>query len=337
MKTLLGGIVAALLLLNSTAFASHPAPGVQVIVKNGGTTVFRGVTDGSGKFYTPPLAPGTYLFDVRGPKVLAPNRYFLALAGARPLGETMTNAAGDLAMQAEVRQGKSVRGQVRAFRVLRNPLPVDPALASASSASGTGFQNAPVPTGPSGYAAPSAQWAATNSSAAMSNAARVQPTPRPLTTSTTAARVQSTSRPVATSTAVARVQPTPRPLTTSTTAARVQSNSRPVATSPAVARVQPTPRVATARSATRTAAVPPAARPPVTRQMSTTAAVPAKPSVASSAVPLPLIIGGKRYIWMPTTAGSTVGRWVLDKRQPSVGTGAPVKRPIPTPTPSRSR
>ena len=272
MKTILGGLVGAvLLLLSPTAFASNPAPGVQVIVKNGSSTVFRGVTDGSGKFYTPPLAAGTYLFDVRGPKALAPNRYFLALSGARPLGEAMTNTAGDLAMQAEVRDGKSVRGQVRAFRVLRNPLPMDPAMASTSSASGVGFQNAPVPSGPSGYYAPSSQIATT----------------RPVMTAPPAS-MQTAARP----------------------AAAAQTTARPV----------------------------------TTNQMPVNTSAPAAPSAARPATPLPLMIGGKRFIWVATTPGSTAGRWVLDKRQPSASQpsasqATPVKRPSPTasPTPSSRR
>src|SRR5687768_10436105 len=99
----MGGIVSAtFLLLCSSSFASNTAPNVQVVVKKGFSTVFKGITDGTGKFSTPALEPGPYRFELRAPKTVTPARYFLSLAGARPIGQTMTNPGGDLVMEAEV-------------------------------------------------------------------------------------------------------------------------------------------------------------------------------------------------------------------------------------------
>jgi hypothetical protein len=83
-KTAVSAIISASLALASAAFAANPAPSVQILAKSGKTTVFQAITDGEGKFYTPPLEPGIYLFEVRGPKIIGTTRYFLSLAGARP-------------------------------------------------------------------------------------------------------------------------------------------------------------------------------------------------------------------------------------------------------------
>ena len=152
----LPAIASAFLLLASAAFAASPAPNVQILAKSGKVTVYQAITDGEGKFATPPLEPGIYLFEVRGPKIIGATRYFLSLAGARPAGETLTDAAGNIAMQAEVRRPTSVRGQVRATRVLRLP----PPDAMASQANGDVSPLNPVTASSTAYRPPSSQSAA---------------------------------------------------------------------------------------------------------------------------------------------------------------------------------
>ena len=240
MKTLLAAILSiAFFVSASPASASNPAPGVQILVKQGRTTVFTGFTDGAGKFYTGPLEPGIYLFEVRGPKVVGPTRYFLALAGARPAGETLTNADGDLAMQAAVRRPRSVTGQVRAMRTMRLPAPGAPADPMASQSSGAVSPMNPVTAGATAYRAPSSQNAAIIAPASVSSRTAVTPVTR--TTSPTAIEPQRAGA--------------------------------------------------------------------------------ANGSTASSSVPQPLMLGGKRYVWVPSSSGSSVGRWVLDQRQPTSRTG----------------
>jgi hypothetical protein len=172
-KTALSAIVSAFVLVASAAFAASPAPNVQILAKSGKVTIFQAITDGEGKFSTPPLEPGIYLFEVRGPKIIGATRYFLSLAGARPAGETLTDAAGNLAMQAEVRRPTSVRGQVRATRVLRLP----PPDAMASQASGDVSSLNPVTAGSTGYRSPSSQSATFNSAPTAARATAVTQAP----------------------------------------------------------------------------------------------------------------------------------------------------------------
>lgn len=228
-KILLSAILSVVFLVSaSPSYASNPAPGVQILVKQGRTTVFAGTTDGTGKFYTAPLEPGIYLFEVRGPKAVGPTRYFLALAGARPAGETLTNADGDLAMPAEVTRPRGVTGQVRARRTLRLPPVGAPGEGTASQSSGVVSPIDPVIAGSTAYRAPSSQRAAIIAPAPASNRATLAPA--------------------------------------ATAPQRLDAGNI---------------------------------------------------SMASSPVPRPLMIGGKRYIWVPTTSGSNLGRWVLDRRQPA--------------------
>jgi len=109
------------------AFAANPAPNVAVIVTNSqGTAVFEGITDGTGRFVTPPLAPDLYTIELRSLKTAAPARYFLALSGARPVGQAMGNLMA-LKMQAQVTSTKPVTGEVRALRVVLVPASPTPA------------------------------------------------------------------------------------------------------------------------------------------------------------------------------------------------------------------
>lgn len=246
-KTLQCGIVSAALLFGaSSAFAGNPAPNVQILVKKGGLTAFKGLTDGEGKFNTAALEPGIYQFEVRGPKIVGPARYFLALAGARPVGETMTNADGDLAMQAEVKRLTSVRGQVRATRVLRLPAPTPPESVATSApvaaVPGRGFASgmSRATSGPTAYRAPG------------------------------------------------------------------QAATAPRANLPGTSQVP--------AAAPRTA---------IPNGRAAASASPAIISIGSSPIMKPRIIEGKRYLWVPTTSGSRLGRWVLDPRQPRVNEAAP--------------
>ncbi len=122
-KTILRCVcLAAFVSAGATAFASSAAPGVEVVVKAGRASVFQGLTDASGRFVTAPLEPGIYTFEVRIPKnVVTPARYFLALSGAKPMGEALMKPGVPLLMQAQVRRLTSVRGQVTARRVIIVP------------------------------------------------------------------------------------------------------------------------------------------------------------------------------------------------------------------------
>jgi hypothetical protein len=154
---------------------------VQILVKKGSATAFQGITDGAGKFFTPPLEPGIYQFEVRAPRIVGATRYFLALAGARPLGGALTNAFGELAMQAEVRKPVSVRGQVRAFRVMRPPASADTETTNGSSTSVPSpwsASNIPAPVMVNRSAAPFSGNATSARSAAPPNANAVAPAPR---------------------------------------------------------------------------------------------------------------------------------------------------------------
>lgn len=115
---------------------------MQVAVKSGRATVFEGITDATGRFVTPPLEPGVYSFEVRIPKgFVSSARYFLALSGAKPLGEAMTGPRVPLMMSAEVRRPTSVRGQVTGRRGA-----IAPATTTAQTAGATPTSGATAPT-----------------------------------------------------------------------------------------------------------------------------------------------------------------------------------------------
>ena len=134
-------VCAALLLPASRASAANGVPGLEVVASNGSAKVFQGLTDGSGRFSTGPLPPGMYKFEVRVPKTfITPARYFLALSGARPLGEPMMSRGVAVAMDAQVRRVGEVRGQVTA-----RPVMIVPAANSAPAATTTVPRTAPSP------------------------------------------------------------------------------------------------------------------------------------------------------------------------------------------------
>ncbi len=113
-------------------------------------TVFRGVTDGNGRFETTPLEPGVYFIQLRIPKTIAvPTRYTLALSGARPLGDALTGPGVALGMNAEVRRLGPVRGFVNGRRVAVAPTPAAPMPAPALLSPGAyrplSANRAPVP------------------------------------------------------------------------------------------------------------------------------------------------------------------------------------------------
>lgn len=246
-------VSAAILFLTSVVYAGHPAPGVQIIVNQGGATVFQAITDATGHFSTTTLAPGEYQFEVRGPKVVPPVRYFLVLGGARPVGQPITNAAGDLGMQAQVRRAGSIRGQVSSSRII--VLPGAPPLANAT---------------------PSV--AATSSS------------PRDLHQPTlTVAAGQRPSAPLA-----GASTPSVAPSTTLTRAVPVNRAGVAVANGS-----NPSLPATAAGSSTRTSTS--LQRPPQNA-----------PVASAPAVPPYKIIAGKRYVWVPSAPGSSVGHWILE-------------------------
>lgn len=110
-------VCAALLVAASTAFGSSAAPNVQVTVKQGKTELFKGITDGSGRFTTLPLDPGIYRFELRALKTAPPAQYFLLLSGAKPVTTAMADKKAVLMMDAQVRRPRSVTGQVTARRI----------------------------------------------------------------------------------------------------------------------------------------------------------------------------------------------------------------------------
>lgn len=244
-------------------YAGHPAPGVQVLVNLGGATVFKGITDTTGQFSTGALEPGVYAIEVRGPKVVPPVRYFLVLSGARPVGQTMTNAAGDLAMQAQVRRPTSLRGQVSANRIIVLPGGTPP----------PGARPVGLPV-----------------------AASLSSSPRPV--SQPAVASQKPSANVATAPVRAAVP--------NAAAAVVRStNQSPVMPSPRANLPQPaTVIVPSARPASSPARSIPQTAPIVTGSVAATQATGYR------------IIGGKRYLWVPSAPGSNLGHWVLATPQP---------------------
>ncbi|MDQ6626714.1 MAG: carboxypeptidase regulatory-like domain-containing protein [Verrucomicrobiota bacterium] len=261
MKILTRGIGCAALLLfpTSIVYAGHPAPGVQVTVNKGGTAVFRTVTDATGQFTTGDLEPGEYQIDVRGVKVVPPVRYFLVLSGARPLGQTLTNAGGDLAMQAQVRRLTSIRGQVSASRIIVLPGLNQPTNATSAGAATPASLNNVRPV-------------------AMTAAADQRP-------SAVGAGTQGRS---------------PSTATTSNSATSVGRSA-------AAAAPSNTPRSAVAVASS--SAHPTAASPTAPAASASTAATPVTGSK---------IIGGKRYIWVPSAPGSKLGHWVPETPQPAV-------------------
>lgn len=78
-------LCAAILLTASVASASNVAPNIEVTVKQASRTLFKGITDASGRFFTTPLEPGVYTFELRRPKTALPAQYFLLLSGAKPV------------------------------------------------------------------------------------------------------------------------------------------------------------------------------------------------------------------------------------------------------------
>ena len=115
------------------------APNVEVSVKQGKTAVFKGITDGSGRFTTTLLEPGVYRFELRALKTAPPAQYFLLLSGAKPVSGAMFDKKTVLTMDAQVRAAKSVTGQVTARRMMISK----PQAATATAAGNTMAPAAP--------------------------------------------------------------------------------------------------------------------------------------------------------------------------------------------------
>jgi hypothetical protein len=163
------------------------AANLEVTVVSGDTTVYKGYTDGTGRFETTPLEPGIYIFQLRIPRtMITPCRYTLVLGGARPLGDALVGAGVALGMNAQVRRPGPVRGQVTGRRVILVP----PTTATAGTATAT-KTNGPAGTRTS-VTLPRSQ---TNSTTTMSSIP-LRATP-----------VSAKARPVPAGTA----SPTPRP------------------------------------------------------------------------------------------------------------------------------
>ncbi len=108
-------------------------PGLEVVALKGSAVVFRGVTDAKGRFQTGPLEPGVYTIEVRTVPNTPPTsaRFFLALAGAKPLGDATFRPGVAVAMNASVRNPAGIRGQVSARGGLVYVPRVAPTVASA--------------------------------------------------------------------------------------------------------------------------------------------------------------------------------------------------------------
>ncbi len=107
---------ATFILAASSAPAANSVPGIEVVTMQGASVVHRAITDGKGRFETGPLAPGVYRVEVRTMPNTPPTaaRFFLALAGAKPLGDATIRPGVALAMDAMVRNPNGIRGQVTA-------------------------------------------------------------------------------------------------------------------------------------------------------------------------------------------------------------------------------
>ena len=314
--------LAAVLLAATRAFASSAAPGVQVVVKAGRATVFEAVTDATGRFVTAPLEPGLYSFEVRIPKnVVTPARYFLALSGAKPVGEAMMMPGVPLMMQAQVRRPVSVRGQVTARRVVIVP------AAGATTGTGTAQGQSTTTTagGVSRVASPGYSVPAGRTPAAPTTFTR-QPS-----SAAASIGVRTTPRTVST--------PPPRPL-----------GSTPISRPPPITRATPAPTARPLMRNTPPPLVPAPRRTSTLARPATAQTAPAAPQPNAAGLSQrpansqPRMINGRLHVWVPIAPGSTLGRWLPDRAERPRSTQAaapataaqPAKpKPSPSPTPRR--
>ena len=270
-------------------------------MKAGRTKVFEGVTDASGRFVTTPLEPGLYTFELRIPKgFVSSARYFLALSGAKPVGDAMTSPAVPLMMQAQVRRLTSVRGQVTGRRVAVIPTIATTATGgtATTTTAGTTVATRVSATTPARTAG---DVPAATVGARMSIGSRTIPARRTTAAPRSTGAVSATATPRTTTT-----PPAPRAMTAPRTAAAPPTNSGRA--------------VATTRAATPTAA-------PAT----TTQGLAARPGNFE-----PRMINGRRHYWVPIAPGSTLGRWVPDRAGRPGATAAPAQSTAPRPSPSPS-
>ena len=347
---------AALLFAVAAASAANVVPGLEIVALKGSATVFRGVTDGRGRFETGPLEPGIYTIEVRISKTAPPTsaRYFLAIAGAKPLGDAMIRPGVALAIGAQVRTSAGIRGQVSARGVVYVPAPSSsPASGNRSAvtanvapqrtpAPGPNVLNRPATANPpvvSARTQAAARTVAAPPPAAMSTVASPQaavakrpagnppkinngrPSPTP---AASRASIANVSAPAPNATALR----TPTPAPSTGPVARLATSSRPVTGNPpaASARTQAVARTVPAPSPTALATV----------------TNPESALVRRPAGYQPRIINGRRYFWMPSAPGGNWGRWMPESvSRPAINAtrssnaSAPQASPRPSPTPHR--
>ena len=345
---------ATLLFVVSAASAvNNGVPGLEVVAMQGSSTVFRGITDGSGRFQSGPLAPGNYTIEVRIAKGMPPSsaRYFLALAGARPLGDAMIRPGVALAIGAQVRTSAGIRGQVSARGVVYVPAPAP----APTSNRATRTANVPAPAA-NAVALRTATANLPVASARTQPVARTVPGPPPAAISKVPnPRAPVAQPPVGSQPKIINARPTPTPAAGRATIANVSApapnatalrtpiprpgtgpvaplatSRRPVATNPPVAFVRTQTAARTVPAASPT--------PPVT------VSNPESVLVRRPAGYLPRIINGRRYFWVPSEPGSNFGRWTPESvSRPAItapsSNNAPATQasPRPSPTPRTRR
>ena len=340
---------AALLFVASAASAANVVPGLEVVALKGSSTVFKGITDGRGRFETGPLEPGIYTIEVRIAKGMPPTsaRYFLALAGAKPLGNAMIRPGVALAIGAQVRTSAGIRGQVSARGVVYVPAPSSsPASGNRSAATA----NVPTPAanaialrtsapGPSPGPVASNRPATANppvASARTRTGARTGAVASPTAISTVVSpQAAVAARPIGNQPKIINGRPSPAPAGSRATIANASAPA-----SNAIALRTPTPGPSTGPVA-RLAPLnrPASANPPVAfaRTQAVARTIPAPPVKYP-----PKIIDGRRYFWVPIAPGSNLGRWMPESvSRPAINAPrssnarAPQASPRPSPTPHR--
>lgn len=284
---------------------------------SGGAVVFRGLTDDHGRFETTPLAPGVYTFQLRIPKtMITPARYSLALSGARPMGDALVGPGVAVAMQAEVRRNTSVKGQASGRRVILVPAANAPAVTANAPAPGAVVRSSngtmmrvPVQSSPNTVARPNTPTAAgSTATTAVSTATR------PSSASMTANRAVTpplASTPPRVNPSPATVVPNKPPTAVAT--ARVSTATGPkIAANSTVSR--PAAAILVAQSPGGASAAPrTAVTAPVTQPGGATVAT----TNATAPRYAPRVVNGRRYIWVPSAPGSSIGRWVPDPTPPT--------------------
>ncbi len=111
MKNTLRNILLVLAILTASTAHGAGMGGVDVTAKDkGGKVVYLGKTDSGGKFSTPTLSPGVYVFEFRSKQAAG---FQVALAGPKTAKQTKGSGAG-LAFSIDVAPAAKISGQVTA-------------------------------------------------------------------------------------------------------------------------------------------------------------------------------------------------------------------------------